>query len=111
MIQTNAQAMGVSDPVAFLVPGTGTTQGAAMAQQQFSEWAYATPGLNGGFIWQFGDIMTTTWADAVTNGLAKPSKGSPSSGCFLYLLLGGALVLLGALVGCCIRCACKRSST
>jgi hypothetical protein len=76
LIQSNAQAMGVSDPAAFLVPGTTTSQTLSAAQQQFSQWAGATSGLNGGFIWQFGDLLTTAWAGAVTNGLANPTSSA-----------------------------------
>jgi len=81
-IQANAPAMGVSDPTTFLVPGTVASQGTVAATQQFSQWAGATQGLNGGFIWQFGNLVPAStnpcppWADAVIDGLANPTSSA-----------------------------------
>jgi hypothetical protein len=76
-IQDNAAAMGVSNPATFIVPGTDTSQTPQATQAVFAAWAAGAPGLNGGFIWQFGVIESESsvddYANAVVNGIANPS--------------------------------------
>jgi hypothetical protein len=78
LIQQNATAMGVADPAAFIVAGAGTSQSPTATQQLFSQWAGAAPGLNGGFIWQFGQIesaeLTDAYASAVVNGIQQATS-------------------------------------
>ncbi len=77
LIKDNAVAMGVSNPAAFIVPGTDTSQTPQATQAVFAAWAGGAPGLNGGFIWQFGVIESESsvddYANAVANGIANPS--------------------------------------
>ena len=80
LVQQNAKAMGVSDPTAFIVPGTTTSLTQAQAQTQFSDWAGATPDLNAGFMWQFGDMIpnnsAASYMNAVIQGLQNPTMAA-----------------------------------
>lgn len=68
-IQQNAAAMGVSDPAAFIVPGTGTSQSPEATRELFSQWASGAPGLKYGFIWQFGNIEGASLLNAYGNSV------------------------------------------
>ena len=63
---------GIKDKAAFIVPGFGTDQSPASIQQQFAQ--YAGTGIDGGFIWNSGDLFATQYsptqyAQAILKGL------------------------------------------
>jgi hypothetical protein len=76
-IQRNAEAMGVSDPAAFIVPGAPTS-GPVATQELFSQWASGSPGLKYGFIWQFGNIesedLMDAYGHAVLDGIGQAAS-------------------------------------
>jgi hypothetical protein len=75
-IEANAQAMGVTDVATFIVPGCDTSGGPAGVEVTVSGWAAGAPGLDGAFVWQLGDIVSSggsvpQYASAVASGLAR----------------------------------------
>jgi hypothetical protein len=90
--------LGVTDPPAFIVPGFQCCQAGGCPediQNTFAQLTQADPGINGGFIWQLGDIeksagqpcagsskdtntiTAANYAAAILQGLeGKPSTGA-----------------------------------
>lgn len=79
LIRKKQQSLGISDPDAFIIPGYGSSEKSpADIQREFSNIKKHWPGIDGGFIWNYGDIVkrndgTTPkdYADAIIHGLGS----------------------------------------
>ncbi|MGN6182893.1 MAG: hypothetical protein ACTHQM_04490 [Thermoanaerobaculia bacterium] len=74
-LPTNA---GIASPQQFIVPGLDTSGGTSAVQSQFASWKSTDAGLNGGFMWNSGDIFASTvspqqYALAIEDGLQGQS--------------------------------------
>ena len=88
-IQTYGSSLGVNTPAAFVVPGYSTPDCPSTIESLFSDSQIMETGINGGFIWNYGGIVTdqangtcapnnstADYANAIINGIAQLSNSS-----------------------------------
>jgi hypothetical protein len=74
-----ASKLGIDNPAAFIVAGYDLQGGPSGVQDRFALLTRSDPGINGGFLWQLGDMVNlgpnavAEYGAAVANGLAGQS--------------------------------------